>query len=44
MIDRVFGGSAELLLTQLVEDRTLSADDIKRLRAVIVRQIKQRKQ
>ncbi|MEO7190859.1 MAG: BlaI/MecI/CopY family transcriptional regulator [Vicinamibacterales bacterium] len=32
VIDRVFGGSAELLLTQLVEERNLSSDEITRLR------------
>ena len=37
MVDRVFGGSAELLLTHLVEDRKLSADEIKRLRALMQR-------
>jgi predicted transcriptional regulator len=40
MVDRVFGGSAELLLTQLVEDRNLSTEEIKRLRALMSRQIK----
>lgn len=38
LVDRVFGGSAELLLTQLVEDRTLSAAEVKRLRALLERQ------
>jgi predicted transcriptional regulator len=37
LVDRVFGGSAELLLTQLVEDRRLSADEVKRLRALVQR-------
>jgi predicted transcriptional regulator len=35
LLDRVFGGSAELLLTQLVADRNLSPDELKRLRAVM---------
>lgn len=39
MVDRVFGGSAELLLTHLVEDRKLSAGEIKRLRALMQRKI-----
>ncbi len=39
LVDRVFGGSAELLLTHLVEDRKLSADEIKRLRALMQRKI-----
>jgi predicted transcriptional regulator len=38
LVDRVFGGSAELLLTHLVKDRKLSAAEVKRLRAVIDRQ------
>lgn len=39
MVDRVFGGSTDLLLTQLVEDRKLSGDDIKRLRALMQRRL-----
>jgi BlaI family transcriptional regulator, penicillinase repressor len=35
VLDRLFGGSAELLLTHLVEDRHLSDDELKRLRAVM---------
>lgn len=35
VLDRVFGGSTELLLTQLVEDRGVSDDEMKRLRALI---------
>jgi BlaI family transcriptional regulator, penicillinase repressor len=35
VLDRVFGGSAELLLTHLVSDRSLSADELNRLRALI---------
>lgn len=37
LLNRVFGGSTELLLTQLVEDRNLSADDVKRLQALMRR-------
>jgi BlaI family penicillinase repressor len=37
LLDGVFGGSAELLLTHLVEDRKLSAAEVKRLRALIDR-------
>ena len=33
--DKVFGGSAELLLTQLVNDRNLSREELKRLRALM---------
>lgn len=40
VVDRVFGGSAELLLTQLVADRKLSAAELKRLRELMDRQIK----
>ena len=39
LVDRAFGGSAELLLTQLVEDRNLSDEEIKRLRALMQRQL-----
>ena len=37
LVDRVFGGSAELLLTQLVEDRRLSAGEVKRLQSLMRR-------
>jgi predicted transcriptional regulator len=39
LLDRAFGGSAELLLTQLVEDRNLSDEEIRRLRALMQRQL-----
>ena len=35
VLDRVFGGSAELLLTHLVADRDLSPAELKRLRALM---------
>jgi predicted transcriptional regulator len=35
VLDRVFGGSAELLLTHLVKDRDLSPAEVKRLRSLI---------
>lgn len=35
VLDRVFGGSAELLLTHLVKDRDLSPGELKRLRALV---------
>ena len=35
VLDRVFGGSAELLLTHLIADRDLSASELKRLRAIM---------
>ncbi len=40
LVDRVFGGSAELLLTQLVADRHLSPGEIERLRAALDRPAK----
>jgi len=39
LVDKVFGGSTELLLTQLVSDRGLSRDEIERLRAVMDEQL-----
>ena len=39
LVERAFGGSAELLLTQLVEDHSLSDDEIKRLRVLMQRQL-----
>jgi predicted transcriptional regulator len=35
VLDKVFGGSAELLLTHLVTDTNLSAEEVKRLRGLI---------
>ena len=35
MLDRVFGGSPELLLTQLVSDRKLSAGELERMRRLL---------
>lgn len=35
MLDTVFGGSAELLLTNLVNDQKLTASDIKQLRKLL---------
>jgi predicted transcriptional regulator len=43
MVDRVFGGSAELLLTHLVADRDLSPDELKRLRSFMDEQIEKRR-
>jgi predicted transcriptional regulator len=42
LVDRVFGGSAELLLTQLVADRNLSEDELKRLRTLLDGRLKKR--
>ena len=35
MLDRVFGGSPELLLTQLVSERDLSAGELERMRRLL---------
>jgi len=40
LVDRVFGGSAELLLTHLVADRDLPPEELKRLRSFMDEQIK----
>jgi len=34
-LDRIFGGSAEALVTQLVQERGLSKKDLKRLRRIV---------
>jgi predicted transcriptional regulator len=40
LVKKLFHGSPELLLTQLVADRKLSADDLKRMRKLIDDQLK----
>jgi predicted transcriptional regulator len=40
VLDRVFGGSAELLVTHLVADRNLSPKEVKRLRELIDNRLK----
>lgn len=40
LMKKLFQGSPELLLTQLVSDRKLSPDDLKRMRALIDDQLK----
>lgn len=35
LVDRLFAGSPELLLTQLVNDRKLTAADLRRMRALL---------
>jgi BlaI family penicillinase repressor len=35
LVDKIFGGSHELLLTQLVSDKGLSREELERLRAVM---------
>ena len=38
VVDKLFHGSPEQLVTQLVEDEQLSADDLRRLRALLTSQ------
>ena len=40
IVDKLFHGSPEQLIAQLVEDEDLSADDLKRLRALLSAQTK----
>lgn len=40
LVRKLFHGSPELLLTQLVNDRKLSAEDLKRMRSLIDEQLK----
>ena len=40
IVDKLFHGSPEQLIAQLVEDEDLSADDLKRLRALLSAQAK----
>jgi len=40
MVDKLFHGSPEQLITQLVEDEKLSAADLRRLRALLASQAK----
>jgi len=40
MLDKLFDGSPELLLTQLVSDRKLSPDELRRLRKVLDERLK----
>jgi predicted transcriptional regulator len=40
MVDKLFDGSPELLLTQLVSDRRLSPQDIRRLRKILDQRLK----
>jgi BlaI family transcriptional regulator, penicillinase repressor len=40
MIEKLFEGSPELLVTQLVSDRRLSAEEIRRLRRVLDERLK----
>ena len=40
MVDKLFDGSPDLLLTQLVSDRKLSPQDIRRLRKILDQRLK----
>jgi BlaI family penicillinase repressor len=40
MVDKLFDGSPELLLTQLVSDRKLSPQDIRKLRKILDQRLK----
>ncbi|HVX41317.1 MAG TPA: BlaI/MecI/CopY family transcriptional regulator [Gemmatimonadaceae bacterium] len=42
MIDTIFGGSAEALLTHFVRDRKLTPDEIARVRALLDEQLERR--
>lgn len=39
-LNRLFGGSTEALVAQLVEERNLSQDELKRLRHIVERQLR----
>lgn len=42
LIDTIFGGSAEALLTHFVRDRKLTPDEIERVRALLDEQLRER--
>jgi predicted transcriptional regulator len=44
LVDKVYAGSRELLITQLVADRSLDVDELKRIRRLIDERIKETKQ
>lgn len=41
LTDRLFGGSPELLLTRLVEDADVSADELRRMRDLLERRLEE---
>lgn len=41
VLDKIFGGSKELLITHLVRDRKLSHDEIRRLRRMLGQKMKE---
>jgi predicted transcriptional regulator len=43
LVDKVFDGSPELLLTQLVSDKNLSDEELRRLRRLLHGRLRERK-
>jgi BlaI family transcriptional regulator, penicillinase repressor len=43
LVDKVFDGSPELLLTQLVSDRNLSDEELRRLRRLVEERLREKK-
>jgi predicted transcriptional regulator len=43
LVDKVFDGSPELLMTQLVSDKNLSAEELRRLRRLLAERLRERK-
>jgi len=43
LVDKVFGGSAELLLTHIVRDRTLDESELRKLRRVLDERLQEKK-
>ena len=43
LVDKVFEGSPELLLTQLVSDKNLSDEELRRLRKLLEERLRERK-
>lgn len=41
LVDKVFGGSAELLMTQLVRDRQLDTEELRRIRRLLDQRLKE---
>jgi predicted transcriptional regulator len=43
LVDKVFDGSPELLLTQLVSDKNLSDEELRRLRKLLAERLREKK-
>ena len=43
IVDKVFDGSPELLMTQLVSDRNLTDEELRRLRKLLAERLRERK-